>query len=58
MKAWKTESFEQNYFRKKLLQCISQNSQKRTFDEVLSYLNPVWELTEKNSILSVFIRLL
>ena len=38
MKAWKREAFEQNYFRKKLLHCISQNSLKITFDEVLSYL--------------------
>ena len=39
MKAWKTEAFEQNYFREKRLQCISQSSLKRTFDEVLSYLS-------------------
>ena len=47
MKAWKTEAFEQNYFREKRLQCISQNSLKRTFDEVLSYLShslgPYWK---------------
>ena len=42
MKAWKTEAFEQNYIRKKLWQYISQNSLKRTFDEVTA-----WYLTEK-----------
>ena len=51
-KTWKTEAFEQNYFRKKLLQCISQNSMKRTSDEVLTYLCHSLGLT------SVFIKLL
>ena len=41
MKACKTETSEKNYkiiTEKILLQCVSQNSLKRTFDDVLSYL--------------------
>ena len=43
IKAWKTEVFEQNHFREKLLQCISQSSLKRTFLKSLLTYVTAWD---------------